>query len=262
MELSRVVEVIADHGESARERWSVGSGYVVQGAVVLTAAHVVTGARELSVRFAGAEEHPAGVLAATPPEIDLTVLGLRGGPSSQRCPPYALIARDPPGRVGGSRAIGFPRFKETPGSAERRVRDPVQVEGWIPTAEGLISGSLTLRGDVTPMAEAVGSAWAGMSGAAVFARDQLVGVVVAHHLAEGAASLTVAPFDRLDRLDPASRARFWTLLGVDAPHKVPRLHADADQADARLGARLVPRLPLPPPVADFVGRDSETGQVR
>ena len=47
---ARVVEVIADLGDSARERYRYGSGFIVRGGTVLTAAHVVAGAVSVSVR--------------------------------------------------------------------------------------------------------------------------------------------------------------------------------------------------------------------
>ena len=50
MELSRVLEVVCDRGTNVRERWSVGSGYLVSERVVLTAAHVVDGADDVRAK--------------------------------------------------------------------------------------------------------------------------------------------------------------------------------------------------------------------
>ena len=47
---ARVVEVIADLGEAAHPRYRYGSGCVVAGRTVLTAAHIVQGAIRVEVR--------------------------------------------------------------------------------------------------------------------------------------------------------------------------------------------------------------------
>jgi hypothetical protein len=47
---ARVVEVIADRGEGCSPRYRCGSGCIVTGRTVLTAAHVVAGAVSVVVR--------------------------------------------------------------------------------------------------------------------------------------------------------------------------------------------------------------------
>ena len=47
---ARVVEVLADLGKGHRPRYSTGSGCIVAGRTVLTAAHVVEGAVSVKVR--------------------------------------------------------------------------------------------------------------------------------------------------------------------------------------------------------------------
>ncbi len=61
---ARVVEVLADLGEGCHPRYRVGSGCIVAGRTVLTAAHVVTGAAGVQVRDPGKVLHPAMVDAA------------------------------------------------------------------------------------------------------------------------------------------------------------------------------------------------------
>ena len=58
---ARLVEVIADRGESAAERYRYGSGCIVRGRTVLTAAHVVTGAQSVQVRDPQKKMHSATV---------------------------------------------------------------------------------------------------------------------------------------------------------------------------------------------------------
>lgn len=48
----RLVEVIADLGEEQAKRYRYGSGCIVNGRTVLTAAHVVSGAITVRVRTA------------------------------------------------------------------------------------------------------------------------------------------------------------------------------------------------------------------
>ena len=50
---ARVVEVIADRGATAHPRYRYGSGCIVAGRTVLTAAHVVAGAASVQVRDSG-----------------------------------------------------------------------------------------------------------------------------------------------------------------------------------------------------------------
>ena len=57
----RVVEVIADRGEAAHPRYRYGSGCVVAGRTVLTAAHVVKGAVSVKVRDPGKVMHEAAL---------------------------------------------------------------------------------------------------------------------------------------------------------------------------------------------------------
>jgi tetratricopeptide (TPR) repeat protein/RecA/RadA recombinase len=264
MELSRVLEVVCDRGTNVRERWSVGSGYLVSERVVLTAAHVVTGAESIWVRFGGQREFPAASLLVTPGEVDLALLETTDGPAAERPTPCGTVARDVPGQIGECRAVGFPQFKELRSEGGRRLRDSVQVDGYIPIAEGLISGFLTLRAMMLPRAQTGESEWAGMSGAAVFARDTLVGVVTEHHLAEGEGSLTVTPFDRLHLVDGQTRDRFWRSLSVSvspgSPLPVLRpAESGASGAQARKAG--VSRLTLPDRLADFIGRGGELERI-
>ena len=117
-----------------------------------------------------------------------------------------------------------------------------QVDGYIPTAEGLPSQALDAwacaplalkvtgpgiaeypipKGDL----ERADSAWAGMSGAVVVARGLVLGVIRSHNLAEGSGSLTVTPLCVIDLLPADVRSRFWVALGVADPAVLPVLPA-------------------------------------
>jgi hypothetical protein len=51
-----------------------------------------------------------------------------------------------------------------------------------------------------------------MSGAAVVAGGLVLGVVRAHNLAEGGASLSITPITAIDNLTPELAATIWTAL--------------------------------------------------
>ncbi len=74
----RVVEVIADLGAERADRYRYGSGCLVGGATVLTAAHVVAGATAITVRDAGKRSYAArtdpgfvGEMAGPGPDLAL-----------------------------------------------------------------------------------------------------------------------------------------------------------------------------------------------
>jgi S1-C subfamily serine protease len=80
----RLVEVIADRGEAAAERYRYGSGCIVRGRTVLTAAHVVAGAQRVRIRDPHKTMYPA--------TIDSRFVGDANGPE----PDLALVEIDDP----------------------------------------------------------------------------------------------------------------------------------------------------------------------
>jgi WD40 repeat protein len=229
----RVVEVIADRGESDAGRYVYGSGCRVGGRTVLTAAHVVAGALTvtvrdpdkrtfaavLDVRFVG---HPDG------PGPDLALLELE--PGAPELPVIGLAAVDrgsPDGApVERCHAIGYPWFGEHAGP--EAVRDTVDVVGHVPVLAKLASGLISLQVQASPRPlpaaeEQLGrSEWSGMSGAPLIAGEQLIGVVCEHAPREGPSAITATPLTALeaDPLHPgwgpgvADPAAWWARLGV------------------------------------------------
>jgi Trypsin-like peptidase domain len=139
----RIVEVIADLGEGAQPRYRYGSGCIVRGRTVLTAAHVVAHAHAVSVRrpdkvvraaevqpnFVGAEDGPDFALVEINDDtIDLAPIDL------------AVVDRNKAASVKDCHAVGYPRF------AERPQRDTEDVWGYIPVLSGLAGGLLTIFG--------------------------------------------------------------------------------------------------------------------
>ena len=256
----RAVEVLRNAGTDKDPTWSVGSGYLIGGRLVLTAAHNV-GAGECLVRMVNGSEHPA-VVRRRGEEIrlDLAVLELTGqdAPEFGEVVRYAVVSQEQAERLERCTGLGFPRFKEDPTRPRPRsgtaLRNIEQLDGEIPTAAGALASLLTFRVTARPREHPLpsragkfgGSPWQGISGTVVFARDEdfgerVVGVVTEHHLAEGGSALTLVPIGAIGVpgvLPAEERRAWWDLLGVPDPAALPELPA--------LSPRRRPQPPAPP----------------
>jgi hypothetical protein len=212
----------------------VGSGLLVTNLHVLTADHVASGS-EYRVSCVDREFAVAGVLRSHSSDVDLAVLTLCEPAGVQGRLPCVRLDRSQVGQVTGCVAIGFPRWKKV-----GEHRQAAQVDGSVPTAEGLEStadaglraGFLTLVGNRilgsppvldADLLEESGSQWGGMSGAVVVVSDLVLGVVRSHNLAAGGQSLTVTPLTALEQLPVELRQQFWKALGVTDPGRLPLL---------------------------------------
>ncbi len=212
----------------------VGSGLLIDERRVLTAAHVAEGSGH-RVECDRGISAVVEVLRSAMPDVDLAVLILSEPFADLARLGCAQVDRSRIERVSGCVAVGFPRWRK---DGDRRRS--AQVNGWLPTAEGLESmadsglraGWLTLVGDRIPgapdipvgaLSEAAPSPWGGMSGAVVVADNLVVGVVRSHNLAAGGQSLTVTPVTAIDLLPDEIRRRFWDALGVADPYLLPML---------------------------------------
>ncbi|MDQ4020706.1 MAG: serine protease, partial [Actinomycetota bacterium] len=206
-----------------------GSGYRVGPGAVLTAAHIVEGAASVRARFDAdlPGEWTAEVISCwTDPRSDLAVLTV----APREGEPAVAVPRF--GRIGGDRAavlavqaVGFPRFKlKSDDGIEdhpQRYRDSHQADGSVAVLSNRREGTLEIRvppPEHDPDPEV--SPWEGMSGAAVWVGDRIVGVIARHHRPDGLARLAAARLDlALERLEPAKRTKLQTLL--DLPEVVP-----------------------------------------
>ena len=269
----RVVEVEVDLGKSG-EPYRYGSGFRLGGRLVLTAAHVVADASAAKIMVRGPDKvpHPAYVvegLVGDPDDADLALLQLTDEAAElPTTPAVASVNRDAavPVPVDGCWAVGYPLFQEVASSSagsDPVTRETAQVWGMILPAENLVGGLLSLQvtsapRDLPPHQEALGeSQWSGMSGAAVFAGERLLGVVSEHAPRRGPSTITVTPLTRVDRMPNALVQKWWTHLNADPAQliELPERRRREEPAYRRVLRHLRERTML-------VGRDVELAKIR
>ncbi len=226
----RVMEVRVDRSSSAETAYGYGSGYRIVGNIVLTAAHVVRDAGPAGITVVGVDKRRLRAvlvkdMIGDQAIADLALLEVIEPMSPVDGLEVAEVNQDlaVPVLIERCWAVGYPEFKEfmTPGPQSRCVRETAQADGVVPPAENLIRGLLALRVNLgtgfpplPPMGATLGeSRWAGMSGAAVFAGRQLIGVVAEHVPTSGDSTLGVTPLTHINHLPHPER--WWALLGVD-----------------------------------------------
>ncbi|MET7382357.1 trypsin-like peptidase domain-containing protein [Streptomyces sp. NPDC005526] len=234
LEAARVAEILVGRPGGLPGRR--GSGYRVGGAFVLTAAHVVAGpVAALRVRFDAdqpgewsADAHVV-LLAET---ADVALLELA------HVPPV-VPAADPPrwAAVPGTdvvlpfTAMGFPRFKLRQDTARPlddgsagQYRDSCHVSGTVSVLSNRREGTLELAVAVPPAdVEPERSPWEGMSGAAVWCDGAVIGVLSAHHRADGLGRLAARRVERwYDWLSPDELELFQQHAGLPARDALAR----------------------------------------
>lgn len=238
----RAVEVLHDRGPltTVAKRWAGGSGYLIGGRLVLTAAHAVGWQQDLAtdeqllVRTVSGNEFAARVVLAFDElsAVDLALLEINDPRFNDDFPPvtFAAISRDGSAPITRCWAVGFPRLAEAdPVLPEGSRRDTWHVWGDILPGGKLRAGVLSLQVTSAPQPippELAGSAWEGMSGAVVFATDpdlgeSAVGVVSAHHGPEGSSALTLVPVTAVAAQPTA--ALWWHELNVADSTALPSL---------------------------------------
>ncbi|WP_308284734.1 trypsin-like peptidase domain-containing protein [Streptomyces longispororuber] len=202
----RAVQIRGRHQDG--QVYFEGSGFLLTGSLVLTAAHVVedSGVR-YEVRGRPADDTPVGaVVSGVVPHAarDLALLTLAEPVADGLAP--ARLARLP--RAWGQievHSVGFPDFTE-----ERARPRSHQLDGTIQLASDRVGHQFQIAvhsSDPLP-AGAGGSPWQGFSGAGVLTKDEglLAGVVTSHRPAEGGRALTATDLAALE--DP----RFLAVL--------------------------------------------------
>ena len=249
---ARVVEVIADRGETTHPRYRYGSGCLVAGRTVITAAHVVDGAVSVTVR--GPDKVPYQAL------LDPEYLGDADGPGPDlalieivadgvEVPPMGLaaVARDSPAGdpVERCHVIGYPEFMERAAANSALFRETADAFGYVPVLSGLAGGLLSVQVSSAPrplppehtaLAE---SEWSGMSGAPVVAGGYLLAVVTEHSAREGESTITATPLTALEA-DPAHPGwgpgvihpgAWWIRMGISDAKALKRLPARRERPE-------------------------------
>jgi WD40 repeat protein len=241
---SRVLEVIADRGETRNPRYRFGSGCLVAGRTVLTAAHVVADAASIVVRgpdkiLYRAVADPSFIGDSDGPGPDLALIEVIDSAVDVPRMSVAVVVRDSTAGepVERCHVIGYPVFMERQASDGTRFRETADALGRVPVLSGLAKGLLSVQVSsspemLPPVQVTLGdSPWSGMSGAPVVADGFLIGVVTEHALRAGASAITATPLTALEAdqthpgwgpgvTDPRS---WWTRLGVGDPTNLKKL---------------------------------------
>ncbi|MDQ1249036.1 MAG: trypsin-like peptidase protein, partial [Actinomycetota bacterium] len=271
----RLVEVIGDLGPTSDPRYCYGSGCVINGRIVLTAAHIVRDSVGITVRLADKRGFVATVeLTGDGDGVDLALLSVEDEdfPDLPRMPLGRVIRDSRSGHPIPCRAVGYPKFarRKQVGPGESEIRDTEEVGGQIRTLGSLALG--LLRVQVTSASQelpGVGellsdSPWEGMSGAPVTHGDYLVGVVIEHAPASSPSELTALPITCLvaDPEHPswgegvAGPERWSELTGSRLPQEIFGISMDRREARywatvRELGLNLHRNTPM------LIGREEE-----
>lgn len=236
--LERVTAVLATWSDGSEK---TGSGFLISGRLVLTAAHCVrdkmTGEEAVSVKVSRASDGSlstgTGIVSCA--HLDVAVISLAPDTPWPAELPDLVIARIDrrySGVYQDCECIGYPLFQR---DLIARVRDTSEVHGTIYPTDGADSGRLLIRDPLItpgtlPAEPATGNSrpnrgrsstqtpWSGLSGALVFYRGSAIGVVVDHNPAQGGSALQAVAFDTIARdSDPAARriARAIKLPGLE-----------------------------------------------
>ena len=249
----RLVEVVADLGEGRTPRYQSGSGCLVAGRTVLTAAHVVAGAVSVMVRGPDKVAH----LAVTDPVFtgdadghgpDLALVEVIDSGIEVPAIGMAAVERYSPAGdpVERCHVLGYPAFMEKEAADGGRFRETADAIGHVPVLSGLAGGLLSVQVSsapepLPPAQVALGdSPWSGMSGGPVVADGLLLGVVTEHAPRAGSSAITATPLTALEA-DPAhpgwgpgvaDPGAWWARLGVSGAKKLERLPAVSRRAKA------------------------------
>jgi hypothetical protein len=179
----RVAELIVTHAHGR----SRGSGYRINATEVLTAAHVLQDATEVRVRFSPDLPDEQTVMAVSwRADMISDIAYIEIPPQSGDAARFGRVGTT--AAVLQAQAVGFPLWKMRDGL----YRDSHHAVGTVAVMSNFREGTLEFTVPApAPMSDC--SPWEGMSGAALWVGDRIVGVVSKHHPSDGLGRLAVAP---------------------------------------------------------------------
>lgn len=227
----RIAEIIVRLSDGGERR---GSGYRITETGVATAAHVISGQRRITVRFDADRAEEWSIDATVgweDPATDLAVLVI-DPPAERLYAPTVML-----GSLGDRRAdipvhtAGFPRWKRRIRADGRQFRELLDATGTIsgltgrredrleisvqpPDDEQLRTLLLNIAEGRRPSGQENISPWEGMSGAAVWWRQYLIGIVTNHYTAEGLGRLSAIRIDHCLAHAYTRRDQLCGLLGI------------------------------------------------
>lgn len=226
------------------DRWELGSGYRITEHLVLSCAHIFggsPGAAAPRTRMRDIMKRSIGrpVYCWHDTDLDLSLWALADSPRSEGTSFGAVRIGSLPAHVGGSldfTMYGWPRM--TNDASENLVaRQGHEACGALNLADwqsaSNATGMVPLRPDDIATNDR-GSWWGGMSGAAVFCSDVLVGIQIHDPNPEAAVRLAAVPADRL--LAEPTAAPYLAIAGIDlrsteVRHGIQTAHIDLREDD-------------------------------
>ncbi|MEV0320831.1 FxSxx-COOH system tetratricopeptide repeat protein [Streptomyces sp. NPDC050658] len=270
MDARRIVEIWNPAGRMA------GTGYLIADRLVLTAFHNAEGARELEVRGLDATDggawSPAELLwperapdLEAEPQADAALLrvtdpawtGVPGGEAVR----WGRIDVEASRAVGYRRlpclGVGFPRAE-----VRDAVRDTKEIRGHVELLTGMKSGGALITayvdGVAAPSRPGEGSRWSGASGAALFAKGRLIGVITTDrardYVADQLTAVSVASLAARPGFAITAKAAGAELVLEDVaatPEAGAERPRTAYDIDVPRGLNNLPEIPSPV----FVGRE-------
>ncbi|WP_242427260.1 MULTISPECIES: serine protease [unclassified Streptomyces] len=192
-----------------------GTGVLLTPTLVLTSAHVVGGAR--SVTVAAPDRAVPGRLSVVWSDDRLDVAVLRSGHRLGTPPLFSALATDRP--IPGCEVVGFPRLQRYEG----RKLDVDQFTGTVLPMAGLLRRTLTVELDHPPVTgtEDGPSPLAGLSGAPVLVDGKLLGIVRSVPRGRGHRRLECVP---LTTVLANEEIRRWLPPGAAPPVRITGTH--------------------------------------
>jgi hypothetical protein len=173
-------------------------------------------------------------------DSDLAVVSIEPRPGSRPVIPARFGRISDQAAVLTAHAVGFPRWKmrkyTNTTHTGKHFRDACHVVGSVAVLSNWREGTLEISVSSGPVPSRQGqSAWEGMSGAALWIADRIVGVVARHYNADGTNRLAAVRIDRaFDRLSGTEAIELRKLIPAQLPDVVPaapeKLVSNAHQA--------------------------------